>query len=157
LRRVDRDPMALRKPKGKAMVFVSTIIGVLGGILAMSSLFVSKSPQARQQLEKLAKYQGWIGLTMFGWGVWELIETVLGMGLLSQRPLLWIFWLAMAVADFSVGLILGFGLIATYALRGNAVAVEKGARLRESLVKFQVPLGILAIVTSLGYTAFWFI
>jgi hypothetical protein len=24
-------------------------------------------------------------------------------------------------------------------------------------VKFQVPLGILAIITSLGYTAFWFI
>jgi len=139
------------------MVFVSTIIGVLGGILAMSSLFIGKSPAARQQLEKLAKYQGWIGLTMFGWGVWELIETVLGLGLLGQRPLLWIFWLAMAVADFSVGLLLGFGLIATYALRGNATAIEKGARLRSGLVKFQVPLGILAIITSLGYTAFWFI
>ena len=139
------------------MIFVSTIIGVLGGILAMSSLFVGKSPQASQQLEKLAKYQGWIGLTMFGWGVWELIETVLGLGLLGQRPLLWMFWLAMAFADFAVGLILGFGLIATYALRGNATAIEKGNRLRASLVKFQVPLGALAIVTSLGYTAFWFI
>ena len=64
------------------MVFtlISTIIGVLGGILAMSSLFVGKSPQAAQQLEKLAKYQGWIGLTMFGWGVWELIDSVLLLG-----------------------------------------------------------------------------
>ena len=139
------------------MIFVSTIIGVLGGILAMSSLFVGRSAQAAAQLEKLAKYQGWIGLTMFGWGVWELIETVLGLGLLGQRPLLWIFWLAMAVADFSVGLLLGFGLIATYALRGNAMAIEKGNRLRQGLVKFKVPLGALAVLTSLGYTAFWFI
>jgi hypothetical protein len=139
------------------MVILSTIIGVLGGILAMSSLFVGRSAQAATQLEKLAKYQGWIGLTMFGWGVWELIETVLGLGLLSQRPLLWIFWLAMGVADFSVGLLLGFGLIATYALRGNATAIEKGNRLRMSLVRFQVPLGALAIITSLGYTAFNFI
>jgi len=139
------------------MVFVSTIIGVLGGILAMSSLFVSRSPNAREQLEKLAKYQGWIGLTMFGWGAWELIETVLSMGLLGERPLLWIFWLLMAIADFSVGLILGFGLISTYAFRGNAMAIEKGAKIRAGLVKFQVPLGALAIVTSLGYTAFWFI
>jgi len=138
------------------MVFVSTIIGVLGGILAMSSLFVSRSPNAREQLEKLAKYQGWIGLTMFGWGAWELIETVLSMGLLGERPLLWIFWLLMAIADFSVGLILGFGLISTYAFRGNAMAIEKGAKIRAGLVKFQVPLGALAIVTSLGYTAFWF-
>ena len=139
------------------MVYLSTIIGVLGGILALSSLFVGKSPDARDKLAKLAQYQGWIGLTMFGWGVWELIETVLGLGLLSHRPLLWIFWLAMAFADFSVGLILGFGLIATYALRGNATAIEKGNRLRQGLVKFQVPLGALAVLTSLGYTAFWFI
>ena len=139
------------------MVYLSTIIGVLGGILALSSLFVGKSPDARDKLAKLAQYQGWIGLTMFGWGVWELIETVLGLGLLSHRPLLWIFWLAMAVADFSVGLLLGFGLISTYAFRGNAVAIEKGARLRESLVRFQVPLGFLAIVTSLGYTVINFI
>ena len=139
------------------MIFVSTIIGVLGGILAISSLFVGRSAQAAEQLAKLAKFQGWIGLTMFGWGVWELVETVLGMGLLSQRPLLWGFWFAMGIADFSVGLILGFGLIATYALRGNAMAIEKGNRLRAGLVKFQVPLGFLAIATSLGYTAFSFI
>jgi hypothetical protein len=139
------------------MVFVSTIIGVLGGILAMSSLFVGRSAQAAAQLEKLAKFQGWIGLTMFGWGVWELIESVLGMSLIAQRPLLWGFLLAMGVADFSVGMILGFGLISTYALRGNAAAIEKGNRLRMALVKFQVPLGALAILTSLGYTAFNFI
>lgn len=137
------------------MFLVSTIIGVLGGILAISSLFIGRSPQASQQLEKLAKYQGWIGLTMFGWGVWEMIQTVLGMGLLGQRPLLWIFWLAMAFADLTVGLLLGFGLISTYAFRGNAMAIEKGTRIRAGLVKFQVPLGFLAIVTSLGYTAFW--
>src|SRR5215467_15810784 len=139
------------------MVFVSTIIGVLGGILAMSSLFVSKSAQARQHLEKLAQYQGWIGLTMFGWGVWELIECVLGLSVLGTHPLLWAFWLAMAVADFGVGMILGFGLISTYAFRGNAVAIEKGNALRSALVRFQVPLGGLAILTSIGYTVLYFV
>ena len=135
------------------MIFVSTIIGVLGGLLALSSLLVSRAPDAKEKLAQLAKYQGWIGLTMFGWGVWELIACVLGLSLLASHPLLWIFWVAMAVADFGVGLILGFGMISTYAFRGNAVAIEKGAQLRTSLLKFQVPLGILAIVTSLGYTA----
>jgi hypothetical protein len=37
------------------------------------------------------------------------------------------------------------------------MAIEKGARLRDALVKFQVPLGFLAIVTSVGYTAIAFI
>jgi hypothetical protein len=139
------------------MVFVSTIIGVLGGLLALSSLLVSRAPDAKDKLAKLAQYQGWIGLTMFGWGTWELIECVLGLGLLGSHPLMWIFWVAMAVADFSVGLILGFGMISTYAFRGNTVAIEKGARLRAGLVKFQVPLGILAIITSIGYTAISFV
>jgi hypothetical protein len=139
------------------MLFVSTAIGVLGGLLALSSLLVARAPDAREKLEKLAQFQGWIGLTMFGWGVWELIDSVLGLSLLGSHPILWAFWLAMGVADFGVGMILGFGLISTYALRGNAQAIEKGARLRAALVRFQVPLGILAILTSLGYTALHFI
>ena len=135
---------------------ISTLIGVAGGILAMSSLFVSRGPGAADAIAKLARYQGYIGLTMFGWGIWELIQCVLSLGLLGAHPILWVFWLAMGVADFTVGLILGFGLISTYAFRGNAVAVEKGNILRSRLIKFQVPLGVLAIVTSLGYTAFYF-
>jgi hypothetical protein len=137
---------------------VSTLIGVAGGILAMSSLFVSRGGQgAADKLAKLARYQGWIGLTMFGWGVWELIDAVLSMSLLGSHPIMWIFWLAMGVADFSVGLILGFGLISTYAFRGNAVAIEKGNALRSALVRFQVPLGGLAILTSVGYTVLYFL
>lgn len=138
------------------MVLISTIIGVLGGLLAMSSLLVSRRPDAADKLASLAKYQGWIGLTMFGWGAWELIACAMNLGYLKEHPLIWIFWLAMAIADFSVGLILGFGLISTYAFRGNAMAIQKGNQLRSGLVKFQVPLGILAILTSLGYTALSF-
>jgi hypothetical protein len=48
------------------MWIISTVIGVLGGILAVSPLFVGKSAAAKEQIEKLAKYGGWIGLTMFG-------------------------------------------------------------------------------------------
>jgi hypothetical protein len=138
-------------------VIISTVLGVAGGILAMSSLFIGKSPKAAEQLAKLAQYQGYIGLTMFGWGCWELFGCITGIAALSSSPLLWIFWLAMAVADFSVGLILGFGLISTYAFRGNPVAIEKGNALRNALVKVQVPLGALAILTSLGYTVLHFL
>ena len=63
----------------------------------------------------------------------------------------------MAVADFGVGLILGFGLISTYAFRGNAMAIEKGNQVRNALIKVQVPLGVLAIITSIGYTVLFFV
>lgn len=133
------------------MAIIATLIGVGGGILAMSSLLVRKSPNAAEQLAKLAQYQGYIGLTMFGWGIWELFHSLTSLGMIGQAPLHWVFWLLTGIADFSVGLILGFGLISTYAFRGNAIAEAKGNQLRNTLVKFQVPLGGLAIITSAGY------
>lgn len=133
------------------MAIVSGVIGILGGLLAMSSLLVKRAPNAQEKLEQLAKYQGWIGLTMFGWGVWELIRSVMNISLLSEAPLGWVFWFASGVADFTVGLLLGFGLISTYVFRGNEMAMEKGAALRDKLVAFQVPLGALAIITSTLY------
>lgn len=130
---------------------IATVIGVCGGLIAMSSLIVSKRPDAAEKLAKLAPYQGTIGITMFGWGVFELIQSLLNVGLLGKAPVLFVFWSLMAVADFTVGTLLGFGMISTYVLRGNAMAIERGNALRAGLVKFQAPLGGLAIVTSLGY------
>ncbi len=137
------------------LAILAAAIGVGGGILALSSLFVGKSPGAAEKLAKLAQFQGYIGLCMFGWGVWELIEAVLTLGQLTSHPLLWTFLLSSGVADFGVGMLLGFGLISTYAFRGNTMAIEKGDRIRRSLVKFQVPLGFLAIITSILYAVMW--
>jgi hypothetical protein len=139
------------------LAILAAAIGVGGGILAASSLFVGKSAGAAQKLEKLAQYQGYIGLCMFGWGVWELIDAVMTLGQLGSHPLLWGFLLASGVADFGVGMLLGFGLISTYAFRGNTVAIEKGDMIRRSLVKFQVPLGFLAIITSIAYAVLWMV
>jgi hypothetical protein len=139
------------------MFLVSMLIGIAGGLLAMSSLIVGRSAQAAEKLAKLAQYQGWIGLTMFGWGLWELFGVLTNLGMMGKAPLAFIFWALSGVADFTVGLILGFGLISTYAFRGNATAVEKGNALRSKLVVFQVPLGGLAIVTSVLYGVFHFI
>ena len=138
-------------------VLISTVLGVVGGILAMSSMLVSRKPNAAQLIDKLVPYQGYVGTTMFFWGVWELIDCVRSLGMLGSHPLIWGFWLLMAIADFSVGMILGFGLISTYAFRGNPTAIQKGQALRQALVKFQVPLGFLAILTSVGYTVLSFL
>ena len=139
------------------MFLLSMVIGVAGGLLAMSSLLVGRSAQAAEKLATLAKYQGWIGLTMFGWGVWELIQCVLNMSLLGSHPVVFAFWALSGVADFTVGLLLGFGLISTYVFRGNAMAIAKGDALRSKLVAFQVPLGGLAVVMSVIYGVLHFV
>jgi hypothetical protein len=133
------------------------VIGIAGGLLAMSSLLVGRSAQAAEKLATLSKYQGWIGLTMFGWGAWELIQCVLNLGLLASHPVVFVFWALSGVADFTVGLLLGFGLISTYVFRGNATAIAKGDALRSKLAAFQVPLGGLAIVMSVIYGLLHFV
>ncbi len=139
------------------MFLLSMVIGIAGGLLAMSSLLVGRSAQAAEKLATLAKYQGWIGLTMFGWGVWELISCVLNMGMAASHPLSFAFWALSGVADFTVGLLLGFGLISTYVFRGNPMAIQKGDAIRSKLVAFQVPLGGLAIVMSIAYGVLHFV
>jgi hypothetical protein len=142
---------------GGSMFLVSMVIGIAGGLLAMSSLFVGRSAAASEKLAALAKYQGYIGLVMFGWGTWELIQCVLNLGMIGSHPLSFIFWALSGFADFTVGLLLGFGLISIYVFRGNAMAMQKGDAIRSKLVAFQVPLGALAIIMSLGYGVLHFV
>jgi hypothetical protein len=127
------------------------LITIAGGILAASGFIIKRMPNAQQLIDKIAPYQGWIGLCMFGWGVWESFHSVLGISLLSSHPLQWIFWTLSGLADLVVGFLLGFGLITHYALSKNATAMAKGQRIRSSLVTVQAPLGLLAVVMGSLY------
>ncbi len=133
------------------------IITILGGILAASGFIIARKPNAKELIDKIVPYQGWIGVVMFFWGVWEVISSVLGMGLLAIAPLTWIFWVLCGVADLLVGFILGFALISKWTMSGNEAALKKGQDLREKLVKIQVPLGFMAIVMGALYTVWLFI
>lgn len=127
------------------------LITIAGGLIAASNLVVSRMANAKTLIDKLTPYQGWIGIVMFGWGIWETISAVTGLSLLSTAPLTWIFWLCVALADLFVGFLLGFGLITKYALSKNEQAMEKGQRIRGKLAPFQGMLGIFAIVMGALY------
>ena len=127
------------------------LITIVGGLIAASNLIVSRLPNAKEWLDKLSPYQGWIGVVMFGWGIWETISAVLGLGLLATAPLTWVFWLCVALADLFVGFLLGFGLITKYALSKNEEAMAKGDNIRAKLAPFQGLLGIFAVVMGVLY------
>ncbi len=130
------------------------LITIAGGILAASGFIIKRSPNAQSLIDKIAPYQGWIGMLMFVWGVWETLHSVLGISLVASHPISWAFWLASGVADLLVGFLLGFGLITHYALSRNAQAMAKGQRIRSTLMGIQAPLGLLAIVMGVLYIVF---
>ena len=130
------------------------LITIVGGILAASGFIIKRNPNAQSLIDKLAPYQGWIGMVMFFWGVWDTLHAVLGVSLLASHALIWAFWMLSGVADLLVGFLLGFGLITHYALSKNPQAMAKGQRIRSTLMGIQAPLGLLAIVMGSLYIVF---
>ena len=122
---------------------LSAIIAILGGILAASRLIIAKKPNAKELIDKLTPYQGWIGLILSFWGLWSTIHLVLNIGSIG---LVWIIALAISVVEFVVGFVLGYGLISKYFLEKNEAAKEKGQQLRLKLIKYQAPGGIILLI-----------
>jgi hypothetical protein len=127
------------------------LITIAGGILAASALIIARKPNAKDLIDKITPYQGWIGIVMFIWGVWGTLQSISGISLLAHRPLFWVFWLASSVADLVVGFLLGFGLITKYALGKNATAQVRGQQIRAKLAAFQGMFGLLAIAMGSLY------
>ncbi len=116
---------------------LSTIIAILGGIIAASSLIVAKKPNAQELIDKLTPYQGWIGVVLL---IWSII------GILASIKTFSIIGIATNAVEFVVGFLLSYGLISKYLLEKNETAKQKGQELRVKLIKYQVPAGVILIV-----------
>lgn len=125
---------------------LSSIIAILGGLIAASSLIVAKKPNAQELLDKLTPYQGWIGVILTFWGVWGIIQSFLSIGSIGLG---WGISLGVYVIEFIVGFLLAYSLISKYVFERNETAKEKGQELRAKLVKYQVPAGIILIVLGI--------
>lgn len=119
------------------------------GILAVPSLLLSRKPDAKEYLDKITPYQGWIGLAFCFWGVWGLIRAVLSMGLLGSAPSIWITWVATSVVTAVLGFLLGYGMIQELLLSKNEEALKKGAELKAKLAPMQGKFGIAAIIIGI--------
>lgn len=136
-------------------VFITTAILIAGGILGASGFVVAKKPNAQELINKLVPYQGWIGIILFIWGVWGVFGLIGALPWLSVFPIYWIIYLLVVVVELGLGFILGYGLIAKYALANNEAAAKKGEETLAKLVKFQIPLGFLGIALGLLYIISW--
>ena len=126
------------------MIYGITLI--LLGCLAIPSLILAKKPDAKALFDKIAPYQGIIGLVFAFWGVWGIIQCVLNIGLLSAIPVAWGIWLLVSVVEAALGFILGYGLISKHMLSKNEAAAEKGEKLLQKLLPLQGTLGLIAII-----------
>ncbi|HJS00959.1 MAG TPA: hypothetical protein VJ780_08505 [Flavobacterium sp.] len=129
------------------MIYGITLI--ILGLLAAPSLLLSKKPDAKELLEKITPYQGWIGLAFCFWGIWGVIQAVLNLGLLTTFPIWWITWLSSSAIEAVLGFILGYGMINKLVLSKNEEAKQKGEQLLAKLAPIQGKLGLAGIVIGI--------
>lgn len=140
---------------------IAALISILGGILAAAGFFIARKPNAKELIDKVTPYQGWIGIILFLWGLWQTISVILNLGWISSNLIYWIIWVIVALSNLFLGFLLGFGLISKYTLSKNEEAMAKGQQIREKLMKYQIPLGFISIAVGLlylfwGLGLFWF-
>ena len=121
---------------------------VILSIVAVPSLLLSKKPNAKELLEKVEPYQGWIGIIFCFWGVWGIITAILNLGWLSISPVWWVTFLAGNIVSAGLGFMLGSGLINKFFLSNNAAARVKAEELRERIAPKQGKLGLLGIAVG---------
>jgi len=127
------------------MWIVTVVILLAGGLLGAANLIIAKKPNAKELIEKLTPYQGWIGVVLVLWGIWDLVGVFRSLGVLSAAPVWWVLYLVTAVTELALGFLLGYGLISKYVLGSSPQALEKGQQLRARLANYQGPLGVVAI------------
>lgn len=125
------------------MIYGITLIVL--GCLAIPSLVLAKRPDAKALFEKIAPYQGILGVIFALWGVWGIVQCLLHINLLSLVPVAWAVWLLVSVVEAGLGFILGYGLISKHLLSKNAAAAEKGEQMLQKLLPLQGTLGLVAI------------
>jgi len=122
---------------------------ILLSLLAVPALLLAKKPDAKEILEKIAPYQGWIGLIFCFWGIWGIISAVLNISILTSWPIWWVTWLASSVIQAVLGFLLGYNLINKFVLSKSEQGRIKGAALLATLTPIQSTLGMIGICVGI--------
>lgn len=113
------------------------------GVLGAASLIIARRPDAEEYIAKIAPYQGWIGAVSAIWGVWMCVSSVLSIAWLAVAPVYWVTYLASAVLQLLLGLLLGVGVLKTFIKAPEAT--EKMDALITKIAPYQGTLGLIAI------------
>ena len=126
---------------------------VLLSIIAVPSLILSKKPNAKELLEKIEPYQGWIGIVFCFWGFWGVVTAILNLGWLTIAPIWWITFLVGNIVSAVLGFMLGSGLINKLVDSKNEAAQFKANELRVKIAPKQGRLGIIGIIIGIWMIA----
>lgn len=119
------------------------------GALAASNLVIAKLPTAKEYIDKISPYQGWIGAVSAVWGLWGVISFILHMNVMFVIPILGVLWIVTSLVTLALGLLLGVGVLKTFIKAPEAQA--KMDQTVTKLVPYQGKLGVAALGLGIFY------
>lgn len=118
---------------------------ILCGVLAAANFFIEKKPDAKELIDKLAPYQGWMGFGAAIWGLVLLILTLINFTLLKHAFIVWLTVVLIAAVTFAVGVILGYDKLNEFIFSKVPKLEEIAKNVHAKLVPFQQPIGFASI------------
>lgn len=128
------------------------IVTILCGLVVVAPSLLQKN---KKVFGRFTEYQGWFGIVVLVWGIFQLIGALGAMSYLSLGLwgiIFWIIYLLIAVVLIALGFILGFELIVHYvpSQKKNADKVLKKLMPRQKTIGIAaVVLGVLEIVAMI--------
>jgi len=138
------------------MDLITPVLLILGSILAISGLIISKKPDAKALIDKLSPYQAVIGVAMLATGIWWLLRWggYLVDAFKFNAVLAASIWGVIAVSIL-LGALFGMPQIAKW-IPGDSPAEQKALELSQKVAPFQVVLGLVGLASALVYLLFRF-
>ena len=136
---------------------IGALAVIVASLICLSSFIVAKKPEAKQLFEKIAPYQGFLGVGMLALGLWRFIADVGDYGMMLDSPfkLLAISIIAYELSLIVLGFILGFGLIAGW-IPGESGAEKKGLEIQKKLLAFSLPIGVIGLIAGVMMLYYYF-
>lgn len=130
-------------------LFLTIAALTVAGILAISSLILAKKPEAKQLIDKLVPYQGFVGVGLLAWGVINLIRFLSHFSLMMYWKTFGIIVLAAILSEVLLGFLFGMPLIAKW-IPGESPAEVKALEMQKKVGGFSVLIGIVGLCSVLG-------
>jgi len=121
------------------------------GCLAVPNLILAKRPDAKQILDKITPYQGWIGLVSAVFGIIRIPGFFSSFGQLSHGVkgiILFLLGAAFVVTQILLGFILGIGVIKSFVKDPTAQGKLDNALAK--VLPYQATLGLIAIFDGIA-------
>ena len=139
------------------MNYIGPLAVIVASLVALSGFIIAKKPSAKDLFDKIQPYQGFLGVGLLAWGVYDLYHHVISTWVADKSrwgiimeidKLAGISLLGYIICEILLGFMLGFGLIATW-IPGESGAEKKAVAIQKKLLAASLPIGAVGLVLAI--------